>query len=217
GGAAARRSSARAPPWAEAVAVAARPPSAPRAPRCRAGQDRGRPRLSRATRARAAPGPPATRRAGSTQTVQQPRAAAGTPGWPRGSPARPSSYPTPERSTWVCSRNTAPRRFGPLHVNEDYVKSEFGQCERASSLGGEVERAGQACGKTVRGERREPIRLEETHQEPNGQIRGQSGADGGDERGTAHAVPLRAEELRELQCCGRTDDRCGEEERESRR
>src|SRR5690242_2856510 len=63
----------------------------------------------------------------------------------------------------------------------------------------EVDRGGGAGNPAVDRERRQPVGLEEAHQELDGQVRGHRRAQRADEGRAAHAVALRAREVRELQ------------------
>src|SRR6185436_12731197 len=78
-----------------------------------------------------------------------------------------------------------------------------------------VEGAGEACSQTVSSEGCQPIRFEEAHQEADGKICSDGGAERADQCGAPNTVSLRTEELRELQgrCCA--DDRSRQQEGES--
>src|SRR5438270_11715698 len=104
---------------------------------------------------------------------------------------------TAHPSLSVVGGATAERPFG---LRQDEVQQRAGPCQDA-----------------VDGERREPVRLEEAHQEAHRQVRRHRRAERADERLPAHAAPLVAEELRQLEHRGGAEDRGREEEREPRR
>src|ERR1051325_2376746 len=79
----------------------------------------------------------------------------------------------------------------------------------------EVQRAGEPGEEAVDGERDERPRLEEPHQEAHREVRGHRRAERADECLAANAVPVVAEELRELERGRGADDRRREQEREA--
>src|SRR5690349_11525554 len=67
---------------------------------------------------------------------------------------------------------------------------------RPPDSGDEEDREAQSPhDRAVDGERRQPVRFEEAHEEAHGQVRGDGGGKRADERGPADAVALRAGEL----------------------
>src|SRR5579862_4313744 len=92
--------------------------------------------------------------------------------------------------------------------------SRSGTSSRPGTLREEVNRRAEACAEAVDGKRRQRVRLEEAHDEAHREVRGGGGAERRDERLPADAVPVVAEELRQLQERRGADDRSREQERE---
>src|SRR3954447_16490457 len=90
-------------------------------------------------------------------------------------------------------------------------------CIRTSSAEREGDRENGADRAAVDGKWRQAVGLEEPQEEPDGEVRGDGGAEGADQGLPADVVPLRAEQVRQLQKAGRADDRRGEQEGEAGR
>src|SRR4051795_6291184 len=86
-----------------------------------------------------------------------------------------------------------------------------------SSAEREGDREDGADRAAVDGERGQAIGLEEAQQELDGEVGGYRGADGPDQGLPADVVPLRAQELRQLEETGGPDDRGGQQEGEAGR
>src|SRR3954453_24249003 len=91
-----------------------------------------------------------------------------------------------------------------------------GRLVMAVLAGEEVDGAERADDGAVHGERGQAVGLEEAHEEPHGEVRGDGRAQRADERGPADPVALRAQQLGQLERRGGADDRRGEQEREAR-